>query len=155
MANGFGKLFQDMRRDVRKAAAESARYTATLLTHEIQNRSPYWDGYFANEWVVQQGDVVIPAVYDGVARSPKPQRRDITLATVPAPKRVGDSFVYTIGNRMKYRAVAMDLVPGRNAEGNWLNYVEKGWFETYNQGGEQLRVMEKATNIAFRALGFK
>lgn len=149
------KSFAQLLKDVHRGAAESARYTATMLVHDIQNKSPYWDGYFANEWVVKQGDVTIPAVYEGAQRSPQPQPRDITLAIVPSPKKSGNSYTYTIGNLMKYRAIAMDLVPGRNAEGNWRNYVEKGWFETYSQGGEQLRVMQQATNRVFRSLGFK
>ena len=149
------KPFQALLRDVLLAGAESSRLAATQLVHELQDASPYWDGYFANEWVVRQGDTHIPANIQGASRSPEPQSKDITYATVPEPKKQGNAFVYTIGNQMEYRAKAMDIEPGRNAEGNKRNYVPKGWFETYNQGGEQLRVMQQATNRAFRALGFR
>ena len=151
----MAKAFKDIFRDILVAGAEASRLSATQLVRELQDASPYWDGYFANEWVVRQGAVDIPAVIKGAEPSPAPQKRDITYATVPEPKREGNAFVYTIGNQMEYRATAMDLVPGRNAEGNKRNYVPKGWFETYNQGGEQLRVMQQATNRAFRALGFR
>lgn len=151
----MAKDFRDLVRDVLYAGAESARLSATQLVRELQDASPYWDGYFANEWVVRQGDVDIPATLQGAEPSPQPQSRDITYATVPEPKKEGNAFIYTIGNQMEYRLKAMDLEPGRNAEGNKRNYVPKGWFESYNQGGEQLRVLQQATNRAFRAMGFK
>lgn len=151
----MAKPFTQLVKDVLKAGAESARLSATLLTRELQDASPYWDGYFANEWVVRNGDVNIPATIQGIIPSPSPQRKDITYAPVPAPKLTGLRYAYTIGNQMEYRAIAMDLVPGRRAEGNRLNYVPKGWFETFNQGGEQLRVLQLATSRAFRATGFR
>lgn len=151
----MAKNFKNMLNDVLKAGSEIARLSATQLVHELQDASPYWDGYFANEWVVRPGDVNIPAILKGADPSPAPQSKDITYATVPEPKKQGNAFVYTVGNQMEYRARAMDIEPGRNAEGNQRNYVPKGWFETYNQGGEQLRVMQQSTNRVMRALGFK
>jgi hypothetical protein len=151
----MAKNFRDLLNDVIFAGGEIARLSATQLVRELQDASPYWDGYFANEWVVRQGDVTIPATLKGADPSPAPQPRDITYATVPTPKKESTAYVYTIGNQMEYRAKAMDIEPGRNAEGNSRNYVPKGWFETYNQGGQQLRVMQQATNRALRSLGFK
>lgn len=156
----MAKKFSDLLRDVVFVGAESAREAATQLVHEIQEKSPYWDGYFANEWVVRQGDVEIPAVLKGASSSKAPQeQKDIVPAAVPEPKKVGGSFVYTIGNQMEYRAIAMDLV--RSGKSGVLRgelpgaTAPLGWFETYSQGGEQLRVLQQATNRAFRALGFK
>lgn len=151
MAKDFKKLLND----VLHAGSEIARLSATQLVREIQDASPYWDGYFANEWVVRPGSVDIPATLKGADPSPAPQSKDITYASVPEPKKEGGAFVYTIGNQMEYRARAMDIEPGRNAEGNQKNYVPKGWFETYNQGGEQLRVMQQSTNRVMRSFGFK
>jgi hypothetical protein len=151
----MAKNFKNLLNDVLHAGSEIARLSATQLVHELQDASPYWDGYFANEWVVRPGDVTIPATLKGADPSPVPQSKDITYAKVPEPKKEGSAFVYTIGNQMEYRARAMDIEPGRNAEGNQRNYVPKGWFETYNQGGEQLRVMQQSTNRVMRALGFK
>lgn len=151
MAKPFKKLLSD----VLEAGSEIARLSATQLVREIQDASPYWDGYFANEWVVRPGTVDIPATLKGVDPSPAPQSKDITYASVPEPKKEGGAFVYTIGNQMEYRTRAMDIEPGRNAEGNQRNYVPKGWFETYSQGGEQLRVMQQSTNRVMRSLGFK
>ena len=151
----MAKNFKNLLNDVLHAGSEIARLSATQLVHELQDASPYWDGYFANEWVVRPGDVTIPATLKGADPSPAPQSKDITYANVPEPKKQGNAFVYTIGNQMEYRARAMDIEPGRNAEGNQRNYVPKGWFETYNQGGEQLRVMQQSTNRVMRALGFK
>jgi hypothetical protein len=153
----MAKNFKDLLNDVVFAGGEIARLSATQLVREIQDASPYWDGYFANEWVVRQGSPTIPATLKGVEPSNAPQSKDITYATVPEPKKEGTSFVYTIGNQMEYRirALDIDIEPGRNAEGNQRNYVPKGWFETYTQGGEQLRVMQAATNRALRRLGFK
>lgn len=151
----MAKSFKDLLNDVVFAGGDIARYSATQLVRELQDASPYWDGYFANEWVVRSGDVDIPATLQGAEPSPEPQNKDITYATVPEPKKQDGAFVYTIGNQMEYRTRAMDIEPGRNAEGNQKNFVPKGWFETYNQGGEQLRVMQKATNRVMRSLGFK
>ena len=151
MAKNFDRLLKD----VLRGGSEIARLSATQLVHDLQDASPYWDGYFANEWVVRPGDVNIPAILKGADPSPAPQSKDITYATVPEPKKQGNAFTYTIGNQMEYRARAMDIEPGRNAEGNQRNYVPKGWFETYNQGGEQLRVLQQSTNRVMRSLGFK
>lgn len=151
MAKPFKRLLQD----VLQAGGEIARLSATQLVREVQDASPYWDGYFANEWVVRPGDVEIPAALKGAEPSLEPQARDITYATVPKPKKVGPAFVYTIGNQMEYRLRAMDIEPGRNAEGNTRNYVPTGWFETYSQGGEQLRVLQQSTNRVMRGLGFR
>lgn len=153
MAN---KPFSQLLPDIIFAGKEVCRRTARDTTWNLQNDSPFWDGYFANEWEMRPGDVDIPADIKGAVPSPEPTPRsgNIVYKDAPQPKREGGRWVVTIGNRMEYRAVAMDIEAGRNAEGNKVNYVPKGWFETYTQGGQMLRVTERATVNVFRALGF-
>jgi hypothetical protein len=44
----MAKNFKDLLNDVVFAGGEIARLSATQLVREIQDASPYWDGYFAN-----------------------------------------------------------------------------------------------------------
>jgi hypothetical protein len=149
----MAKPFSSLSNDLRAAAALAAEQTATDLVYELKRRGPYWDGLFEMAWEVHLGDVNIPADQQGKSPSPEPEQREITPVSVP-PDRTNSLRGYTIGNRMEYRAIAMDLQPGRNAEGNERNYVAKGWYENFIQGGELLRVMAKSVRTGFVKRGF-
>jgi hypothetical protein len=147
MAKPFGSLIKDLRAAAALAAEETARETV----YELKRRGPYWDGYFEMAWEVQLGDVNIPADQKGAKASPRPQSREITPVDIPAD-RTNSLRGYTIGNRMEYRSIAMDLEPGRikNTEGT----APEGWYETFIQGGELLRVVADGVRAGFVKRGF-
>lgn len=146
MAIGFGKyVLQKVGKATRKAMEEMAFNTVKTL----QKAGPYWDGYFANEWVVRQGDVDIPAFIKGAPtgkRFPDIIVRELTDPVIPpADLRKG----YTIGNQMEYRAVAMDLEPGRiKVDGGGT--AEQDWYTKLGYSDELTRITKKAAQAAFK-----
>jgi hypothetical protein len=148
---GFKSSFAAFVLETTRAAAREAmvEIAANTVT-QLQKAGPYWDGYFANEWVVRQGDVSIPAILKGVEQGDEPaSARDLTPPVIPpADLRKG----YTIGNQMEYRAIAMDLKPGRLKKGPGT--AEQDWYTNLMEGGELIRINKAAANAAFKK-GFK
>lgn len=144
--------FQKLAKDVRAAAALAAEETARNTVYELKRRGPYWDGLFEMAWEVQTGDVAIPADQAGKTPSPEPQQREVTPVDIP-PDRGNRLAGYTIGNRMEYRAVAMDLQPGRIKAGG-RETAPQGWYENFIQGGELIRVMADGVRSGFVKKGF-
>ena len=74
----------------------------------------------------------------------------------PAPKG-RKSIFYTIGNRMKYRNIALDLVPGR-FDKNKRNTAPQDWYVLYAEGGLLRKRLEQNTQRvqgADKISGFK
>ena len=145
----LGKSFRDfVLGKTRTATRNAMEALAHNTVRELQEAGPYWDGYFANEWVVRQGDVEIPATLQGAAQSPSPTargNREYTMPPIPpADLRKG----YTIGNQMEYRAIAMDLAPGRLKEGPGT--AEQDWYTNLMEGGELIRINKEAAKAAFK-----
>jgi hypothetical protein len=145
--SSFAAFVMEKLRGTTRKAMEVVAYNTVA---ELQDAGPYWDGYFANEWVVRQGDVNIPASLKGAEQSDKPAiARDLTPPVIPpADLRKG----YTIGNQMEYRAIAMDLKPGRLKKGPGT--AEQDWYTNLMEGGELIRINKAAANAAFKK-GFK
>jgi hypothetical protein len=144
MAKSFKETFSKRLR----AAADAALYaTAVKTVEELQRIGPYWDGYFYNAWDCVVGDVIIPADQQG-------ERSFGERGTKPPPDA---SFVppadstkgYTIGNRMEYRRVAMDLEPGR-IKGGGNETAPQDWYTNYFEGGEVIKIVGKAANAGFK-----
>jgi hypothetical protein len=55
------------------------------------------------------------------------------------------SINYTIGNRMEYRNIAMDLVPGRVEDGK-RNTAPQDWYILYVEGGLLRKRLQQSTN---------
>jgi hypothetical protein len=144
----IGKSFRDFvlgkTRTATRNAMEALAYNTVA---ELQEAGPYWDGYFANAWEVKPGNVDIPATTRGaIPSSEKPaEQRTYTKPIVPpADLRKG----YTIGNSMEYRAIAMDLEPGRLKEGPGT--AEQDWYTNLMEGGELIRINKQAAQAAFK-----
>jgi hypothetical protein len=146
----LGKSFLDFVTGKTRAATRNAMEALAYNTvKELQEAGPYWDGYFANEWVVRQGNVDIPAIIKGAPtgkRFPDIIVRELTDPVIPpADLRKG----YTIGNQMEYRAIAMDLEPGRiKVEGGGT--AEQDWYVKLMDGGELIRINKQAAQAAFK-----
>ena len=144
------KLGDQLKSFIREKAAEMNEVAAAKLVNELKNEGPYWTGSFEQSWEGRSGDVSIPAIYDALPRTPQPQSREISPAKVPRENRRNPKG-YTIGNASKHRDIALDA-PGtnRNAAGNTLNYVPKGWFNRFVEGGPMVRVLGAAVDEVAR-----
>ena len=144
----LGKSFLDFVTGKTRAATRNAMEALAYNTvKELQEAGPYWDGYFANAWEVKQGNVDIPATTQGQippSDAPSDQRVYTEPLVPPADLRKG----YTIGNSMVYRAVAMDLEPGRLKEGPGT--AEQDWYLRLMEGGELIRINKQAAQAAFK-----
>jgi len=144
------KLGDQLKAFVREKAAEINEVAAAKIVNELKNEGPYWTGSFEQSWEVKSGKTDIPAIYDSLPKTPRPQPREISPANVPRENRRNPRG-YTIGNASKHRAIAFDA-PGtdRNAAGNTLNYVPKGWFNRFVEGGPMVLVLGAAVDEVAR-----
>ena len=144
----LGKSFRDFVLGKTRTATRNAMEALAYNTvKELQEAGPYWDGYFANAWEVKAGDVEIPATTRGAipsSEAPADQRVYTQPIVPPADLRKG----YTIGNSMEYRAIAMDLEPGRIKNGPGT--AEQDWYLKVVDGGELIRINSKAAKDAFK-----
>ena len=134
---------------------ETARAGAKEIVTDLKQAGPYWSGHFEESWEVRGGDVRIPAdsehplsardSWQGWSDGNLPLNRRITPVDIP------QGFTqFTIGNRAKYRDVAMDLLPGR-FETDKNNTADKDWYIRYVQGGGMKKALERATGIASKS----
>lgn len=134
------KLGDQLKTFMREKAAEASETTAKNIAYALKEAGPYWTGSFEQSWEVESGQTTIKPIYDPLPATPQPLRREISPVTIPRENRRRPKG-YTIGNAAKHRDIAMDA-PGtqRNAEGNTVNYVPRGWFNRFTQGGPMVRV---------------
>ena len=140
----FERMMKEKVRRATKSAMEALAYNTV---RELQEAGPFWDGNFANSWDVLPGSVNVAATKPGkLPFSETAQPRSYVEPQIPETDlRRG----YTIGNRMEYRAIAMDLVPGRIKKGG-NETAEQDWYDTLMGGGELIRVNKVKAEQAFR-----
>ena len=149
IGGAFRRLERELKRGINRDAYAMTRRAALHIVNDLQTKGPYWDGLFYHAWEVRAGDVTIPADQEGVMKSsataqPKPTSGAFTLSDIPK-QRVDYRSVpsLTIGNRMVYRDIALDLVPGRiKTEGGGT--AEQDWYIRYYAGGEMDRAVGRA-----------
>ena len=144
MASIAGReLRQFLRNEINKTANGAVRKAALTIVNDLQTIGPYWDGLFYNAWEVREGTVEIPADQQGEewkqgdTPDRHPRKGSFTLDDIPNPPITfrGDALTLTIGNRMEYRDIALDLKPGRiKREGGGT--ADQDWYTTYYAGGE-------------------
>ena len=122
--------------------SEVAAQAAEDIVRQLKIRGPYWTGEFEGAWDVVLGSGTI------AANKQSSVDRDQALREGPGPREVtplragvdfpvpakGAEAQYTIDNRMVYRDVAKDLVPGRIKNGN-RETAQQDWYRTYVEGG--------------------
>ena len=124
---------------------EVSREAARSIVTDLKLLGPWYTGEFEKAWVVRLGDVRIRGDTPALPFSKRRLTENVapTPFTVPKP-RGRKSIFYTIGNRMEYRDLAMDLVPGRVAE-NKRNSAPKDWYRSYIEGGNLRLTLEQST----------
>lgn len=139
---------------------------AEEIVMDLKKKGPYFSGEFEENWVVVTGDRRIPAdKKSSLTQAEKwqswesgelPFSRRVTPVDIPTLSK-GQPPEYTIGNRMEYRNIALDLVPGRFSPGR-NNTAPKDWYISYIQGGGLQNALRRATGKASddpRVKGFK
>jgi hypothetical protein len=149
IGRAFQQLKRELQRGINRDAYAMTRRAALRIVNDLQVKGPYWDGLFYNAWEVQAGDVNIPADQEGLltpseTAQPKPKAGAFTLSDIPE-QRVDYRRVpsLTIGNRMVYRDIALDLEPGR-IKGEGGGTAPQDWYLTYYGGGEMDRSIGRA-----------
>ena len=141
---------------------EVSQEAAREIVKDLQFLGPWYSGDFGNNWVVRSGITSIGATKKRrssfeflTPNAPLPNSKPgTTQAQMPGPlggvprARGRKSINYTIGNRMEYRNIALDLVPGRYEDGK-RNTAIQDWYVLYVEGvsGASLRRrLEVSTN---------
>ena len=134
---GFGD-FETYLNQISSTLAEKA---VEDITTQLKIRGPYWTGEFEEAWAVTDGKPIpadIPATgtqADRLAEGAQPRQVTRLKAGVDfarAPKK--GPIQYNIDNRMEYRDVAKDIIPGR-IKGGGNETATQDWYENYIQGG--------------------
>ncbi len=138
---------------------EVSQETAREIVKDLQFLGPWYSGDFGKNWVVKSGITSIGATKDRspgfeflTPDAPIPNSKPgTTQSQMPGPTggvpraRGRKSINYTIGNRMKYRNIAMDLVPGRFDKAK-RNTAPQDWYILYVEGGLLRKRLEQSTN---------
>ena len=150
-------IVSGIRTYIDKVGKVTSEIAAEKIVTDLKEAGPYYTGEFEENWVVLPGDVTIPAnkktsfsateKWQGWESGEFPFTRRITPVQIP-PLAQGQ-YDYTIGNRMEYRDIALDLVPGRFAVDK-NNTAEQDWFLKYVQGGGLRNALKEATGQASR-----
>lgn len=126
---------------------ELAQKATQTVVRELALISPWYSGEFANNWAVSKGSTPIRATVE--ARNPRPKTKQTrgtpNIPTVPS--LAGTTFTgYSIGNRMRYRNIAMDLEPGRVERAKYLS-APADWYRLYTEGGGLQDALRNAANV--------
>ena len=121
MIKGFDKWLD-------RVEVETLRESAKQVVKELKVAGPYYSGEFERNWVVVPGEQNIQGTVTAGTR-PKIALNRTTTQTPVVPQPQNNSL--TIGNRMDYKLVAQDLVPGRLKEGGGAGSADQDWFTTY------------------------
>ena len=146
--------FGDLKTYISNVSSETAEKAAEAITTQLKIKGPYWTGEFEEAWEVALGKD-IPAstprkdtrpLKEILADGPKPRQLTKLEAGVDFPSAPSDPIVqYTIGNRMEYRDVALDLQEGR-IKGGGRETADQDWYVTYIQAGGLETTLALATN---------
>ena len=156
------KLGDQLRRFVREVETEVAQKAAKQIVKDLKMLGPYWTGEFEAAWEVRPGNQDIPGdqessltaseKWTGWSDGTFPFPRRITPVEIP---RLGaKQHNYTIGNRMKYRDYALDLIPGR-FEVDKSNTAGRNWYLLYLMGGGLQNALRQGTNEASKMPKFR
>jgi hypothetical protein len=177
-ARGLEKLLQDLDETANIPLNQATRRAAERIVADLQEAGPGYSGHFGNSWVIEPGDVQVPATSAGGGG---PQAIRPIRAPLLSGAQTAQEIRYTIGNRASYRDQAMDLRPGRffkpdfdpikkpvakggrfgdlrpdvkAGEGDAISTAQRDWFTTYVEGGqidERVRLeVEPALNRIWR-----
>ena len=113
--------------DFREALEEGVQDAAEQVVRDLQETGPYWTGFFSDVWQVNAGNVAVkPNIANPLDVPNTPNTKELVTIDVPESPNLGG---YTIGNRAKYRLVAMDIVGDRSSRKG--KTAPKNWYDTY------------------------
>ena len=130
---------------------ELSENAARDIVIDLKIAGPYWSGEFEAAWVVKRGATGVAATKESsFGIFPERKQRTITDVTIPPAKGRGN-ITYSISNQMKYRDIALDLVPGRPVPSRDESYTDqpaKDWYVTYVQTKLRDRLAETTGKVA-------
>ncbi len=123
----MSQSLMDIVPDFREALEEGVQDAAEKVVFDLKRVGPYWTGVFETLWQVNAGNYAVkPNIVNPLPVPRVPAPRNYTEAEVPESPNLGG---YTIGNRAKYRLIAMDIVGDRaTKEGKT---AVKNWYDLY------------------------
>ena len=134
----------------------TAKEAATQIVGRLIFLGPWYSGQFARNWVVKAGDVRIPATVEGESRfapgggfKARTARQLVDLPPVPSLRGTGKKKTvgYTIGNRVTYRNIALDLEPGRVENAREIS-APRDWYRDFIEGGGLKDVLASSVGAA-------
>ena len=137
---------KNLRNFIDIARKDIAEDVAETIVYDLKRAGPYYSGDFEEAWVVRAGDVNIPATRRPTERPDKARGKQITAVAIP-DATIDNGVVYTIGNQMTYRAIAMDIVPGRIKNPDTASAVQD-WYALYVDGGVMAKHVAATTQKA-------
>ena len=130
--------------DFREALEEGVQDAAQTVVRDLQEAGPYWTGFFSDVWQVNAGNYAVkPNIANplDVPRTPNSPKDFVTIDVPESPNLGG----YTIGNRAKYRLIAMDIVGDRgDREGATAS---KNWYDLYINSRMRTAVNRSIQNV--------
>ena len=132
--------------DFREALEEGVQDAAEQVVRDLQETGPYWSGFFSDVWQVNAGNIAVKPNIANPLDVPKTPNRPKELVTIDVPESPNLGG-YTIGNRAKYRLIAMDIVGDRSSKEG--KTAPDKWYDTYINS--QMRtVVNKSIQNVFR-----
>ena len=147
----LGLGFGDFETYLNRISSTLAEKAVEDITTQLKIRGPYWTGEFEEAWAVTTGKPIpadIPATgtqEERIAAGPQPRQVTRLKAGVDFPNAPKKSPIkYNIDNRMEYRDIAKDIIPGR-IKGGGNETATQDWYENYIQGGGLATTIQLAT----------
>ena len=100
--------------------------SATQVVEDLKVDGPYFSGEFEDNWVVLPGKTDINGTKKSGTRPKVARAPRVTKTAIPKPR----NNQLTIGNRMEYKLIAQDLLPGRIKEGG-TGSANQDWYSLY------------------------
>lgn len=130
--------------DFREALEEGVQDAAEQVVRDLQETGPYWTGFFSDVWQVNAGNVAVKPNIANPLDVPNTPNRPKELVTIDVPESPNLGG-YTIGNRAKYRLIAMDIV-GNRADRKGKT-APKNWYDTYINSRMRVVVNRSIQNV--------
>jgi len=150
------KLPKGVKTWVENCKNELSEAAARDIVIDLKIKGPYWSGEFEENWVVKRGAAGVAAYKRPSFRTDTPMPRSISDVDIPAATG-RKSITYSISNAMRYRDIALDLVPGRlNGKPNnaYADQPPQDWYEIYIRT-EMQDTIRKATDRTARIMNRK
>ena len=130
---------------------EISETAARDIVIDLKIKGPYWSGEFEANWVVKRGSTGVAATKQSqYGYFPERKERDITDVIIPPAKGRGN-ITYSISNAMRYRDVALDLLPGRLSKAGNTSYADQpaqDWYQTYADTQLRDRLQKSTGKVA-------